>query len=71
MKRCRGRSKEVLRVGWTRVRLGLPNAGGIATTTATTTMVSVYSRGRFVQISTVYYSRVLWGISDLGYIYIS
>lgn len=38
--------EEVLRVDWTRVGLGLPKTGGIATTTATTTMMSVYRRGR-------------------------
>lgn len=43
-------TKEVLRVGWTRVRLGLPKIGGIATTTATTTMMSVYRRGRSVRL---------------------
>lgn len=47
---CRGRSKEYLRMGWTRVRLGLPKTGGIETTTATTTIMSVYRRGRSVRL---------------------
>lgn len=46
----RGRSKEVLGVGCTRVRLGLPKTGGIETTTATTTIMSVYRRGRPVHL---------------------
>lgn len=62
MNRWRGRSKEVLRVGWTRVGLGLPKTGGIATTTATTTMMSVYRRGR-----SVYLYRLLFE-GSLGYI---
>lgn len=58
MNRWRGRSKEVLRVGWTRVRLGLPKTGGIATTT----MMSVYRRGRSVHLYRLLFE------GSLGYI---
>lgn len=71
MKRCRGRSKEYLRVGWTRVRLGLPKTGGIATTTATTTMMSVYMRGRSVHLYRLLFEGSLGYIRFGIYIYIS
>lgn len=67
----RGRSREDLRVGWTRVRLGLPKTGGIATTTATTTMMSVYRRGGSVHLYRLLFEGSLEYIRFRIYIYIS
>lgn len=66
MNRCRGRSKEVLRVGWTRVRLGLPKTGGIATTT----MMSVYRKGRSVHLYRLRFEGSLGYIRFGIYVYI-
>lgn len=70
MNRCRGRSKEYLRVGWTRVRLGLPKTSGIATTTATRMMMSVYRRGRSVHLYRLLFEGSLGYIRFGIYIYI-
>lgn len=66
MNRWRGRSKEVLRVGWTRVGLGLPKPGGIATTT----MMSVYRRGRSVHLYCLRFEGSLGYIRFGIYVYI-
>lgn len=60
----------MLRVGWTRVRLGLPKTGGIATTTATTTIMSVYRRGRSVRLYRLRFEGSLGYIRFGIYIYI-
>lgn len=60
----------MLRVGWTRVRLGLPKTGGIATTTATTTMMSVYRRGRSAHLYRLIFEGSLGEVRFGIYIYI-
>lgn len=56
----RERSKEVLRVGWTRVRLGLPKTSRIATTTTT---MSIEPRDRSTDLCRLYY--VAWELSEV------